>query len=89
MSFLIDDACPGATQYLADVKDAAGVEVAGYPKTIPAEPDGSIRMDLSGFPVGKFTFIMCAADASGWWSDPAPPFTASKLAVVGGVRIVP
>src|SRR5512139_2943117 len=79
--FLACDPQVGVTQYELE----ANGTTAGL---FPAQPDGSVRIDLVAYTTGKYTFRLRALGNQAWsdWSD---PFTAEKLATIGSLKIIP
>ena len=72
--FLVCDPQPGVTQYKVSYDGCATFQ-AGI---VPAQPDGSIRLDLASFPPGNYKFCLEAMDGQGKVSDPSNALDAYR-----------
>lgn len=68
--FLVCDPQEGVTHYRFQNKPA------WIPDTFPAQPDGSIRMDVGNVPVGATFFEIAACIADDLWGELCSPFVS-------------
>ena len=83
--FLECDPVTGVTQYEVNITPPS----PGTPSTVvaPAQSDGSLKFDLSGqSAVGKYTFTLQNADASGFWSAASSPLSATRYSPPANLR---
>lgn len=83
MARLVCDPHAGVTAYDLEVNGAVGVT------PIPAQPDGSVSVELvsAQYPPGTYTFRLRARGSSTSWSDWSSPLVATKHDVSAGLRI--
>ena len=80
--YLVCDPQVGVSSYTLIVN---GIE---DPVVYPVEPDGSVKILLTGYtPGAPYIFELVAVDVSGWGSDLSDPLSATKPVKSLSVRI--
>ena len=74
--FLECDPIAGVTQYNVAMTPPSGSVTNSV---VAAQADGSLKLDLAAdVAIGKYTFTLSNADASGFWSAPSSPLSATR-----------
>jgi len=74
--FLECDPIAGVTQYSVTVTPPSGTAAT---TVVAAQADGSLKLDLAAdVSIGKYTFSLMNADASGFWSAASSPLSATR-----------
>jgi len=81
-AFLVTDPMVGVILYDVEI-DGVIVEA------IAAQPDGSLKYDVSSLAVGPHTFRVKPTGQGGWPATFSPPFDTAKPATASGLKIVP
>ena len=85
--FLVCDPQSGVTSYTVEIGQGANISTQ---IGIPAQPDGSLRLDLVTITQpGNYTFRAKACNAEWGCGEYSSPFSATKPGSPGNVRIIP